>query len=111
MSAGYMQSWWRCPLISREMSLNSIHEFPHRDKTESTRREVFCVCALTCPGQVPTGFIGVLSVPDGCAHRADQRHDQQDPEQNQDLHVGHPLHIRALQWHLCRVLKDGQVKK
>ena len=50
-------------------------------------------------------------VPDGCAHRADQCHDQQDAKQDQDLHVGHPLHIRALQRCLGGVLRGGQVKE
>lgn len=63
---------------------------------------------LTGPGQVPAGLVRVFSVPDGCAHRADQCHDQQDAKQNQDLHVGHPLHIRALQWRLGGVLGVGK---
>lgn len=46
----------------------------------------------------------MFSVPDGGTHRADQGHDQQDAKQDQDLHVGHPLHIRALQWGLGGVL-------
>lgn len=50
-------------------------------------------------------------VPDGSAHRADQGHDQQDAKQDQDLHVGHPLHIRALQWCLGGVLAGGQVNE
>ena len=56
-----------------------------------------CVCVLTCAGQVPAVLLGVRAVPDGRAHRADQSHDQQDAEQNQDLNVGHPLHVGALQ--------------
>lgn len=63
-----------------------------------------CVCILTGAGQVPAGIFSVLSVPDGCAHRAHQGHDQQDAEQDQDLHVSHPLHVRALQWCLGGVL-------
>lgn len=63
-----------------------------------------CVCTLTSTGQVPAGVFSMFSVPDGGAHRADQCHDQQDAEQDQDLHVGHPLHIRALQWRLGGVL-------
>lgn len=64
-----------------------------------------CVCIPTSTGQVPAGVFGVFSVPDGGAHRADQSHDQQDAKQNQDLHVGHPLHIRALQRRLGGVLE------
>lgn len=47
----------------------------------------------------------MFSVPDGGAHRADQSHDQQDAKQNQDLHVGHPLHVGALQRRLGGVLE------
>lgn len=63
-----------------------------------------CVCVPTSAGQVPAGVFGVFPVPDGGAHRADQSHDQQDAKQNQDLHVGHPLHVRALQRRLGGVL-------
>lgn len=55
------------------------------------------VWVLTSPGQVPAGFFSVFYVPDGSTHGADEGHDQQDAKQDQDLHVGHPLHIRALQ--------------
>lgn len=47
----------------------------------------------------------MFPVPDGGAHRADQSHHQQDAEQNQDLHVGHPLHVGALQRRLGGVLE------
>lgn len=66
---------------------------------------VLSVCLPTSAGQVPAGVLGVFSVPDGGAHRADQSHDQQDAKQNQDLHVGHPLHVRALQRRLGGVLE------
>lgn len=59
----------------------------------------------TSAGQVPAGVFSVFSVPDGGAHRADQRHHQQDAKQNQDLHVGHPLHVGALQRRLGGVLE------
>lgn len=99
-SAGCMQSWWRCRLRSHTIG----HLFV-------TCRPFFAtVCVLTSAGQVPAGVLGVLSVPDGGAHGADQGHDQQDAEQDQDLHVGHPLHVRALQWRLGGVLgrRTGQ---
>lgn len=51
------------------------------------------------------------SVPDGGAHRTDQGHDQQDAKQDQDLHVGHPLHVRALQWCFGGVLRCRQINK
>lgn len=63
------------------------------------------VCIPTSTGQVPAGVFSVFSVPDGGPHRADQRHHQQDAEQNQDLHVGHPLHVWALQRRLGGVLE------
>lgn len=63
---------------------------------------------LTSSGQVPAGIVSVFPVPDGSANRTDQSHDQQDTKQDQDLHVGHPLHIRALQWRLGGVLGGGQ---
>lgn len=68
------------------------------------------LCVRTGARQVPAGVLGVFSVPDGGAHRADQSHDQQDAKQDQDLHVGHPLHIRALQRRLGGVLvrRTGQ---
>lgn len=47
----------------------------------------------------------MLSVPDGGADGADQSHDQQDAKQDQDLHVGHPLHVGALQRGLGGVLR------
>lgn len=68
----------------------------------------FVICASVFPtsaGQVPTGVFGVFSIPDGGAHWADQSHDQQDAKQNQDLHVGHPLYVRALQRRLGGVLE------
>lgn len=52
----------------------------------------------------------MLLVPDGGANRTDQSHDQQDTKQDQDLHVGHPLHIRAFQWRLGGVLEGGQLQ-
>lgn len=53
----------------------------------------------------------MFSVPDGSTHRADQGHDQQDAKQNQDLHVGHPLHIRAFQRCLGGVLGGEEVNE
>lgn len=50
----------------------------------------------------------MFSVPDGRAHGAHQRHDQQDAKQHQDLHVGHPLHVRALQRRLGGILAVGE---
>lgn len=70
-----------------------------------------CACILTSPGQVPAGIFSVGSVPDGGAHGADQGHDQQDAKQDQDLHVGHPLHVRTLQWCFGRVLGGGHVNE
>lgn len=64
-----------------------------------------CVCVPTSAGQVPASVFGVLFIPDGGAHRADQSHDQQDAKENQDLHVGHPLHVGALQRRLGGVLE------
>lgn len=52
----------------------------------------------------------MFSVPDGGAHRADQGHDQQDAEQHQDLHVGHPLHVGTLQWRFGGVLGGRRVQ-
>lgn len=68
-----------------------------------------CVCVKdpTSARQVPAGVLGVLSVPDGGADGADQSHDQQDAEQDQDLHVGDPLHVGALQRRLGGVLERG----
>lgn len=66
------------------------------------------MCVLTSPGQVPARIFSVFFVPDGSAHRADQGHDQQDAKQDQDLHVCHPLHVRALQWRFGGVL-GGQL--
>ena len=63
---------------------------------------------LTSAGQVPAGLFSVFSVPDGSTHRADQGHDQQDAEQDQDLHIGHSLYVRALQWRLGGVLGRGE---
>lgn len=70
-----------------------------------------CECVLTSSGQVPARVFSVFSVPDGSAHGADQCHDQQDAKQDQDLHVGHSLHIRALQWCLGGVLGGGRVNE
>lgn len=70
-----------------------------------------CVYVLTSPGQVPAGIFSVFSVPDGSANRTDQSHDQQDTKQDQDLHVGHPLHIWTLQWCFGGVLGGGQVNE
>lgn len=62
---------------------------------------------LTGAGQVPAGILSVLFVPDGGTHRADQGHDQQDAKQDEDLQVGHPLHVRALQRRFGGVLRGG----
>lgn len=53
----------------------------------------------------------MFSVPDGGAHRADQGHDQQDAKQDQDLHVGHSLHVRALQRCFGGILGGGKVNE
>ena len=37
------------------------------------------------------------AVPVQGPHRAHQRHEQQDAEQHQDLHVGYLLHVRSLE--------------
>lgn len=70
-----------------------------------------CVCVPTGAGQVPAGVFGVFPVPDGSAHGADQRHDQQDAKQDQDLHIGHPLHVGALQRRLGGVLGGRSMKR
>lgn len=63
------------------------------------------VCIPTSTRQVPAGVFSVFSIPDGGTHRADQRHHQQDAKQNQDLHVGHPFHVWALQRRLGGILE------
>lgn len=80
-------------LYAKFVEMSPVQSHTVRHVLVACRRASIIVSVLTSAGQVPAGVLGVLSVPDGSANGADQSHDQQDAEQDQDLHVGHPLHV------------------